>query len=155
MPWFFFSCPGPRVSAFAGRTVFGYSAAHLTPKSARFARRLSAGAPDVLEVAVTLGEAVDAVVGLAHGADEAAEGVGLGLAGVSAVLVDLGDADLNRAVVLGLDDAVGCAALAGDVTARKNQPLVCPLAVSFFLSGGVDSYRSTSSPRSFSMVTVL
>ena len=82
-------------------------------------RRLSAGAPDVLEVAVTLGEAVDAVVGLAHGANEAAEGVGLSLAGESAVLVDLGDGDLNRAVVLGLDDAVGCAALAGDVTARS------------------------------------
>lgn len=81
------------------------------------ARRLSGSAPDVLEVAVTLSEAVDAVVRLAHGADEAAESVGLGLAGESAVLIDLCDGDLDGTVVLGLDDAVGGAALAGDVTA--------------------------------------
>lgn len=153
--------------------------AHLTQKAPFVkARRLSAGAPDVLEVAVTLSEAVHAVVGLAHGANEAAEGVGLGLASESAVLVDLGDADLNRAVVLGLDDAVGGAALAGDVTARFEicQPFVCPClpllwCLFLWLSGGGrarsarregenhgimgESYRSTSSPRSFSMVTVL
>jgi hypothetical protein len=34
----------------------------------------------------------------------------------TAVLVNLGDGDLDRAVILGLDDAVGGAALAGDVT---------------------------------------
>jgi hypothetical protein len=74
-------------------------------------------APDVLDDAVPLGEAVHGVVGLAHGADEAAEGVGVVLAGDgAAVLVDLGDVDLDGAVVLGLDDAVGGAALAGDVT---------------------------------------
>jgi len=38
------------------------------------------------------------------------------LARVAAVLVDLGDADLHAGVVLGLDDAAGRAALAGDVT---------------------------------------
>ena len=74
-------------------------------------------APDVLDDAVPLGEAVHGVVGLAHGADEAAEGVGVVLAGDgAAVLVDFGDVDLDGAVVLGLDDAVGGAALAGDVT---------------------------------------
>ena len=71
--------------------------------------------PDVLEETVALRKAVHAVVGLAHGAHEAAEGVGLVLAGVAAVLVDLGDGELHRGVVLGLDDAVGCAALAWDV----------------------------------------
>ena len=80
---------------------------------------VSARVPDVLEEAVALGEAVHAVVALAHGADEAAKSVDLVLASVTAVLVNLGDGDLDRAVVLGLDDAVGRAALAGDVPAQR------------------------------------
>lgn len=85
---------------------------------------VSARVPDTLEVAVPLGEAVHAVVALAHRAHEAAERVDLVLAGVAAVLVDLGDADLDGAVVLGLDDAVGRAALAGDVPAQKEKSRV-------------------------------
>jgi hypothetical protein len=74
---------------------------------------LSLSAPDVLEEAVTLGQSVEGVVALAHSSDEAAEGVDVVLAlDGTAVLVNLGD----RAVILGLDDAVGGAALAGDVT---------------------------------------
>lgn len=38
------------------------------------------------------------------------------LAGVAAVLVNLANVDLDRGVVLGLNDAVGRRALAGDVT---------------------------------------
>ena len=78
-------------------------------------RNLPASAPDVLEESIALRKAVHAVVALAHGAYEAAEGVGLVLAGVAAVLVDLGDGELDGGVVLGLDDTVGCAALAWDV----------------------------------------
>ena len=64
-------------------------------------------------------EAVEGVVALAHGADEAAEGVDLVVTlDGTAVLVDLCDGDLDGTVVLGLDDAVGGAALAGDVTVR-------------------------------------
>ena len=88
--------------------------------------RLSAGAPHVLDETVALRQAVEGVVALAHGADEAAEGVGLVLAGVPAVLVDLANGELDRGVVLGLDDAVGRRALAGDVavtTVRKMAPL--------------------------------
>lgn len=78
---------------------------------------LSLSAPDVLEEAVTLGQSVEGVVALAHSSDEAAEGVDVVLAlDGTAVLVNLGDGDLDRAVILGLDDAVGGAALAGDVT---------------------------------------
>lgn len=81
---------------------------------------LSLGRPDVLDKAVALGQAVQGIVGLTHGADEAAEGVDVVLAGDStAGLVHLGDGDLNRSVVLGLDDAVGGRALAGDVAVRK------------------------------------
>lgn len=86
------------------------------PPSQAEKKRLPGSAPDVLDVTITLSEAVDAVVRLAHGADEAAESVGLVLAGVATVLVNLCDGDLDGTVVLGLDDAVGCAALAGDVT---------------------------------------
>lgn len=78
---------------------------------------LSLGRPDVLDEAVALGQAVQGIVGLTHGADEAAQGVDVVLAGDStAGLVHLGDGNLNGSVVLGLDDTVGGRALAGDVT---------------------------------------
>lgn len=81
---------------------------------------LSLGAPDALHQAVALGEAVQGIVALAHGADEAAQSVDLVLAGDgTAVLVNLGDGNLNGAVVLGLDDAVGSAALARDVAVKE------------------------------------
>jgi len=81
---------------------------------------LSLGAPDALHQTVALGEAVQGIVALAHGADEAAQSVDLILAGDgTAVLVNLGDGNLNGAVVLGLDDAVGSAALARDVAVKE------------------------------------
>lgn len=75
-------------------------------------------APDALQEAITLCQSVEGVVALAHGADETAESVDLVLAGVSAVLVDLSDGDLDGGVVLGLNDAVGGAALAWDETVK-------------------------------------
>lgn len=76
---------------------------------------LAGGSPDVLEVTVTLGQTVEGVVTLAAGTDEAAESEGLVLAGVATVLVNLADGELDGGVVVGLDDAVGGAALAGHV----------------------------------------
>jgi hypothetical protein len=76
---------------------------------------LAGSSPDVLEVTVTLGQTVEGVVRLAAGTDEAAERIGLALAGVAAVLVNLANGELDRGVVVGLDDAVGGAALAGHV----------------------------------------
>lgn len=108
--WRPFSRGGARVS---------FCTYHFPMKPSYLAQRLPAGAPDVLEETVALGQAVDGVVALTHGADEAAEGVGLVLAGVAAVLVDLADGDLDGGVVLGLDDAVGGRALAGDVAERS------------------------------------
>lgn len=79
--------------------------------------RLSDGVPDVLEEAIALGQTVQRIVALAHGPYESAEGIDVVLAlDGAAVLVNLGDRDLNRGVVLGLDDAVRGAALARDVT---------------------------------------
>lgn len=84
-----------------------------------FLRNLSLGAPDGLDETITLSQSVQRVVGLTHGTDEAAQGVDMVLSGDgTAVLVNLGDGDLDGAVVLGLDDAVGSAALARDVTGR-------------------------------------
>ena len=90
---------------------------HHPPSQLASCRNLPLGAPDVLEEAVALGEAVQGIVALAHGADETGQGVDdvLALDG-PAVLVDLGDGDLAGAVVLGLDDAARRRALAGDVT---------------------------------------
>lgn len=83
---------------------------------------LAAGAPDILEVTVTLSKAVEGVIALATGTDKAAESVGLILTSVATVFVDLPDGNLNRGVVVGLDDAVGGTALAGDVAAfQKTQ----------------------------------
>lgn len=87
--------------------------------TAPFRNNLSLTAPDVLQETIALCQAVDGIVALAHGTDETAEGIDVVLAGDCAtVLVDLGNGNLNGAVVLGLDDAVGGTALAGDVTAR-------------------------------------
>lgn len=99
----------------------------------------------------------------------------------TASLVDLGNVDLDRAVVLGLDDAVGGAALARDVTAEKNVILAFPVSLSLCVSilestlfdivgriishsiaisvlaifrRGNLAYRSTISPRSFSILAV-
>ena len=72
--------------------------------------------PDVLEQTVLLGKSVEGVVGLASGSDVAAQGVGDVLAwDGSALLVDLGDVDLDRGVVVGLDDSVGGRALSWNV----------------------------------------
>lgn len=97
-------------------------------------------------------QAVHGVVALAHGADEAAESVNVVLAGDgTAILVNLGDRNLDGAVVLGLDDAVGGAALARDVAGGRT---VSTLAWAY--SDNSDCpYRSTISPRSFSILTVL
>lgn len=99
---------------FRRRRVVNASSNHL---SSIFFPLHALAAPDVLEETVTLSEAVHGVVALAHGTDETAEGVDVVLAGDgTAVLVNLGDRDLDGAVILGLDDAVGGAALARDVT---------------------------------------
>lgn len=106
------------------------------------ALRLSAAGPHTLEVAVPLGEPVHAVVALAHRAHETAQGVGLVLAGVAAVLVNVADGDLGGGVVGGLDDAVRRGALTGDVTFRRDTLSVC--AFFFFLAPSCHGWRFAS-----------
>ena len=75
----------------------------------------SACTPDTLHESVSLRQSVEGVIALGSASYESAKGVDLVLAGISAILVDLSDADLYACVVLGLNDAVGRAALAGNV----------------------------------------
>lgn len=74
----------------------------------------------------------------------------------TARLVDLGNGDLDGGVVLGLDDAVGGRALAGDVAIRdKSSGSAHRLRsqVVLRLPRSRVAYRSTISPRSFSILT--
>lgn len=133
-----------------GRAIANY----LVPSPRFRGSNLSLGAPDVLQQTVPLSEAVHGVIALAHGPDESAESVDVVLArNGAAVLVNLGNRNLDRAVVLGLDDAVGGTALAGDVAARKTQ-YQQPSSLQSRNSGR-SPHRSTISPRSFSILTVL
>jgi hypothetical protein len=109
-----------------------------TPEKDTSRLPLAAGGPDVADVAITLAEAVQGVIALATGTDEAAESIALVLAGVATVLVDLADGDLDGGVVVGLDDAVGGAALAGDVAVGKERErlVLCVLQYSMLLVHG-------------------
>jgi len=84
---------------------------------------LSGSGPDILEQTITLSEAVQRVITLTHRTDETAEGVVDALTDVASVLINLSDRDLDRRVVLGLDDAVGGAALARHVAIDTTQEL--------------------------------
>lgn len=82
---------------------------------------LAASAPNVLQETIPLCQSVQRIIRLAHCANETTECVNLALACESTVLINLSDGDLDRGVILGLDDAVGCAALAWDVAARESK----------------------------------
>jgi hypothetical protein len=81
---------------------------------------LGASAPHILQQTVPLCQSVQRVVTLAHRPNEAAQSIDLALSRESTVLIDLSDGDLDRCVVLGLDDSVGCAAFARDVTVENS-----------------------------------
>lgn len=120
------------------------------------ARRLPDGAPDVLDEAVALRETVQRIVALAHGPYESAEGVDVVLAlDGTAVLVNLRNRDLDRGVVLGLDDAVRGAALARDVAVRRGESVRLLFLPYRHSRMERSSYRSTISPLSFSIVAAV
>ena len=79
---------------------------------------LSAGTPHPLQIPIPLRQTIDAIIRLAHRPHKPAQGIHLVLVRVPPVLVHLADGDLHRGVVFGFDDAVGCAAFAGDVAVR-------------------------------------
>ncbi|KAF3170100.1 hypothetical protein TWF751_006916 [Orbilia oligospora] len=76
---------------------------------------LSCSRPNVLQQSIPLSKSVERIVSLSTRPDETAESIGDVFAGGTAVLVDLGDRDLDGCVVLGLDDTVGGRALSWDV----------------------------------------
>jgi len=80
---------------------------------------LGASTPHILQQTVPLRQSVQGIIALAHRPNEATQSIDLALSCESAVLVNLSDGDLDRCVVLGLDDSVGCAAFARDVTVEN------------------------------------
>jgi len=80
---------------------------------------LAASAPYVLQQTISLCQSVQGIVALAHRSYETAKGVDLALACESTILINLADGDLDRGVVLGLDDAVGGRAFSWDVAVKK------------------------------------
>lgn len=71
---------------------------------------------DVLEDTVSLSKSVQGVVSLTAGADVARKDVsGVVTSNGTAILVNVGNVDLNGSMVLGLDDTVSGRALAGNV----------------------------------------
>jgi len=79
---------------------------------------LAASAPNVLQQSIPLCQSVQRIITLAHRSYETAKGVNLALACESTILINLADGDLNGCVVLCLNNAVGCAAFAGDVAVK-------------------------------------
>lgn len=72
--------------------------------------------PDVLQQTVLLSQSVQRVISFTSGSDVTAQGVGgVGTGNGSSLLVDVGNVDLNRGVVLGLDDSVRSRALSWHV----------------------------------------
>ncbi len=72
-------------------------------------------APDSLQEPIPLCQPVDRIIAFSHRPHESTKCKGVVLARIASVLVDFGDADLHRSMVLSLDDAVGRAALARHV----------------------------------------
>jgi hypothetical protein len=71
--------------------------------------------PHPLQKPIFLRQPIQTVITLRSTPHESAERIHLVLACISAVLVDFADADLYGGVVFSFDDAVRCAAFAGDV----------------------------------------
>jgi len=77
---------------------------------------LQTSAPYVLQQTISLRQSVQGIVALTHRSYKAAEGINLRLACESTILINFPNGDLHGCVVLGFDDAVRGAALAGYVT---------------------------------------
>ena len=72
--------------------------------------------PDVLQQTVVLSKSVQGVISLTSGSNVTGKSVSDVLTWDSvAILIDLGDVDLDRGVVLSLDDSVGSRALSWNV----------------------------------------
>lgn len=102
--------------------------------------------------AVLLGQTHDAVVGLAHATDLAADGVGLGTVGLATGLgVHIHDAQLHGGVILGVDDPVGRRAAGKGIGWSVIHSANCAgnTCFTYHLRG---TYRSTFSPASFSIL---
>lgn len=95
-------------------------------------KNLSLSTPNTLQISIALRKTVKRVIGLTTSAHKSAERINLVFAGVAAVLVNVADGDLHGGVVVGFDDAVGCAAFAGDVAVQIPSILISLLQKGLF-----------------------
>ena len=80
---------------------------------------LATSTPNVLQQTIPLCQPVQRVIALTHRPDKTAECVNLTLACEPTVVVNFANRDLDRRVVLGLDNAVGCAAFARNIAKEE------------------------------------
>jgi hypothetical protein len=97
---------------------------------------LAASAPHILQQTIPLRQSVQRVVALAHGSYKSTESIDLALTCESTILINFANGDLDGCMILGLDNAVGGTALAGDVTSK-----IIGISSNSYYS------RGTSSPR--------
>lgn len=72
--------------------------------------------PDIVDQTVLLGQSVDLVVSLTSGSNETGQCVqGVGVWDSSTFFVDISDCNLDRCMVLSLDDSVGSRTLSWNV----------------------------------------
>ena len=106
--------------------------------------------PHILQQPVSLRQPIQAIIPLPHRPHKPAQRIHLVLPRVPTILIDFSDRDLHRRVVFGFNYAIGGATLPGDIAMRLTGEIGCRRRARVF--GGIEAYRSTSSPFSFSMV---
>ena len=72
-------------------------------------------APDTLEISILRCKSVDRVIGFTEGSNESREGIGLGCTSESALGIHISNVDLNRSMVLGVDQATSGRAFARNI----------------------------------------
>jgi len=81
--------------------------------------KLSLCRPDILQQSITLSQSVEAIVALCARPNVSTQRVRDVLSSVSSLVVNFAHVDLNRAVVVRLDDTASRRALSGDVEVDK------------------------------------
>lgn len=97
-------------------------------------RYLTGVGPDVGDQTVGLGQSVQSIVGFGLSSQFTGQGVGLdGTWDQLTRFIDFGDSDLDRGVVLGLDDSAGGRTLSWNVQFNLKNVLVFGFLVGFWL----------------------
>lgn len=79
---------------------------------------LTRSAPHILQQPIALSKTINAIIGFPHRANETTKSIGDIFPGIATILIYLADRDLNRSMILCLDDSVCGGALSGDVAGK-------------------------------------